>query len=60
MRQHHVIPAASVHDAGPAARGISRTPEDIAAHRALDRAPGILGDHQTTHTIRRSEPLIRL
>src|SRR5260370_30312005 len=31
----------------------------MAAQRALDRTTGVLSDHQTTHTLRGGEPLIR-
>ena len=51
--------AAGVHRAGAGRRGVAVAPEQIAAHRALDRTAGILGDDETAHKFG-DEALLRL
>src|SRR5215471_18872236 len=58
-RQQQVIAAARVHHPGPPCGGITRTPEQVAAHRTLDRAAGVLRYHKLPYALGRGEALVR-
>src|SRR6516225_7247938 len=57
-RQQQVISTACVHDPGTRAGGGASAPENVAAHRSLNGAAGVLRDQQTPHALRHGEPLI--
>ena len=57
-RQQKVVPAVCIHHTGAVGRSIASAPENIAAHRTLDRAPGVLRNDQAPHALGCGEPFI--